>query len=944
MRPSRHQRPISYFPKAQRIQFRSDSPTVSEPTPYTAWDVENATKPLPEFDEAAHEINYAERRGVDPSGASHYPPRPSNFREKYLMPTLTRNERLRLTMMWYHTRTLADDQELLQKLQTTLTLVRSFVGWPVVVCGLMDNHTYTRICTDGIPKTSLPRKETVCAHTINSESGVLVLPNMLEDWRFKRSPPVEFDGLRAYGGATLRCTTESGESLALGSLCVAADVETQLPPEKQAALVQFADILSAEIVNRSRHARQRERQHMSDVIAHIKGEASPENAEELVLQALKDEYPMARVILYDSDDDTIELDSRESVAFADFEDGLWEDSELLDTLILTRNHEELSSNSTIRAIATHCRKQPHPRFLIVASKEVQLVFDDVDAWFVESAGAILFDFYQAILLHDALKAKELFIRGMTHQLRTPLHGVIASVEMLAEELSSKSVVSFVKGPPGVDNRVDTEFAARASLYLTSIKSAGKELMSTVNNMLMLNRWAESSRSMKPASLHELNELEAAILHAISQIISEDEVASTSILFDNILPVGCGVIIDIALLKEALKALILNAIQATPDGSVRIVISATQDYSVLQFDIYDSGCGISRDSFDRVFEAYEKGDSHSRGVGLGLTIASKIANAMNGYVSLVSSEPGKGSHFRAEFHNPGFACSTSREALEGPRSPALERLYYEVPTGEECSPLVEHLVAYLEHRGYKKSNQSQGALNIVSFAEDESRLRSFIDLVADDAVSICLIPSRARSNRVRLPHHNEQTLFVEGPFLTTKLRETLGKVENLMYNVRQRTPPRSSHQNGSPRMLDELLLFKLRITDPVHALLVDDNAINLRVLRMYCEKRKVPYALAVDGNEAVSQYASNVPATPFNLVLMDLQMPKCDGIEATRKIRALERDWMLAPAVIFIITGQDSPEDKFNSKDAGANDFFVKPMSIKTLDGGIGQYFEQIALP
>ncbi|KAK8169104.1 hypothetical protein BKA80DRAFT_253389 [Phyllosticta citrichinensis] len=909
----------------------------SEPTPHTTYDGENATKPLLEFHEAAHEIDHSARADAGPWAAS---PRPSDLRDKYLMPTLTRNERIRLTMMWYHTRTLAEDQELLQKLQTTLALVRSFVGWPVVVCGIMDNHSYLRVATEGFPKASLPRRETMCAHTINSDSGVMVIPSMLNDWRFNQSPPVEFDGLRAYGGATLRCTTESGESLALGTLCVAADVETELPPDKQAALVQFADILSAEIVNRSRQARQRQRQLMNDRIAQVKRQASPENVEELVLQALKDEYPMARVTLHDSDDDVIELENRESVTFGDFEDGLWEDSELLDTLILTRNHEELSSDSTIRAIVTRCRKKPHPRFLIVASKKVQLVFDDVDSWFVQACGDILFDCYQEQLLDDAINAKDLFLRSVTHQLRTPIHGVIASVEMLAEELSSKAVTGFVKGPQGITSRVDTEFASRAGLYLTSIRSAGRELMSTINNMLMLNRWAESSRSMKPAGLHELNELEAAVLHSISQIASEDE-GSTSIIFDNMLPAGCGVIIDIALLKEALKALILNAIQATPDGSIHIVISATQDYSVLQFDIYDSGYGISRESQERIFGAYEKGNTHSRGVGLGLTIASKIANAMNGCVYLVSSDSGQGSHFRAEFHNPGFACPTSREAPIEPKTPPLQKLYYIIPTGEAPTPLVKHFVSYLEHRNYQKSDQSQGALSVVSFTEDESRLHSYLGQVDDNAVALCLIPCRVRANQLRLPHHDGRIMFIEGPFLSTKLREHLKKVDTLLYNIREGTPPRTGSQpNGYPQGLDEVLHRKLRISDPVRALLVDDNAINLRVLKMYCEKRRVPYALAMDGNEAVSHYTSNLLTTPFNLVLMDLQMPNCDGIEATRRIRAFEQDTGLAPAVIFIITGQDSPGDKSDCKNAGVDEFFVKPMSIKTLDSGIDQYFSR----
>ncbi|KAK8240426.1 hypothetical protein HDK90DRAFT_183811 [Phyllosticta capitalensis] len=955
MKPKRPRRHIPYFPKAERIFSRSTSPTAQ--SPYVIYEPDTERTPLALFDETANEINYG---GPEEPGAA-WPPKPSEFWGNYLMPTLTRNERLRLTMMWYHTRDLAEDHELLQRLQTTLGLVKSFVGWPYVICGLMDNHTYTRLVTEGLPLSILPRKETMCAHTINSRSGMLVVPNMLEDRRFARSPHAEYAGLRSYGSAVLRCTTESGECVALGSLCVAASVEKDLPTDKQAALAQFADILSAEIVNRSRNMRQRQRQNMADHLIRLREEASSENAEDLVLQALRDTYPTASVISRDSDDDMVELDNRDPVSYTEFENGLWEDTELLEKLIQTRNYEKLTSDQTIRAIAQRCRKRPHPRYLIVASNDVQMVFDDIDAWFVEACGVILFDFYQEYLLREALQAKDTFTKSINHHLRTPIHGILASVEMLAEELSANSAVRSARNADEVSStpvslcskesdedkssngsgRHYVEFATRAHLYLTSVKDCGRELMSTVNNMLMLNRWADSSRSMKPASLYELNQLEAEMVRDIGAMLPEAHLASTSILFDCQLSGSSIVIIDIGLLKQCLEALISNAIQSTPDGSVLVVISATKDYTVLQFDVIDSGCGISQQVQEKIFHPYEKGDSHSRGIGLGLTIASKIANAMNGHVYLVSSEVDRGSHFRAEFHNPGFACPTAREEFVQPGSPSTARTYYEVPTGESRSALVANFLKYLEHRGYDKSDESsQNALHVVRFTESEDDLRSLIKQTDRHAVTVCLIPSSAKIRHFGRPLDGKRTFFIEGPFLSTKLSEALGKIEATIHPSGDTR--RDSCPVGSPQGFEDLFDRKLRITDPIHALLVDDNAINLRILKMYCEKRRIPYVLAVDGQEAIDHYTSNLATSPFNLVLMDLQMPVCGGITATKSIRALERDSESTPAVMFIVTGQDSPEDKSNSKNAGADEFYVKPMSIKTLDAGIGQYFEQIA--
>lgn len=737
---------------------------------------------------------------------------------------------------------------------------------------------------------------------------IFVLPNMLADWRFRNSPHVQEGGLRSYAGAQLRCETENGQYVALGSLCVAANSETDgLSAEKQAALSRFADILSAEIVNRSRINRQRQRQLMGDIISRIKSQATQRTVEDLVKQALQGVYPDATIMLQGSTNGSISLENRSSIGFSEVLDGLWEDTDFLETLIATQNHRGLESDRTIRAIVARCRKQPLPHYLVVSSKDVQLVFDDVDSWFVGTCSGILADFYNERLLTEALKAKETFLRGITHQLRTPIHGILGSVELLGEELFSRRVPDLSNSTPNGDDATKTALdplvAKNARLYLQAIKNSGRELVSTVNNMLMLNRWAESSHTMKPASLYELNQLEADILRDISLMLPEEELASTSVLFDNQLTFECSIItIDIGLLKECLQSLILNAIQSTNNGSVLILITAKTDYSVLQFDVMDTGIGINKEDQRRIFEAYEKGDSHTRGVGLGLTISSKIANSMNGSVSLVSSAIGKGSHFRVEFRDPGFACPTDQCPYNPPTMRDIPKRYHEVPTGEAALSLIRHFMNYLEHRGYVRSEVSAGALNIVSFSEDEKSFREHYKQVDPQSVSVCLIPSWVNTRSLRLPSTDSRILFFEGPFLSTRLHNILREVNETWAKLKQE-PVRSPFTNGIPvgpnEQLHNLLARKLHIVEPVSALLVDDNAINLRIFKLYCERRHIPYACAIDGNEAVAQFKAHLQTQPFNLILMDLQMPNCDGIEATKQIREIEKAAGRHAAVVFI---------------------------------------------
>ncbi|KAL1631814.1 hypothetical protein SLS56_004335 [Neofusicoccum ribis] len=863
------QRSVSYFPKVERLFKRSDSDTPTQPRrPYKlapVFDPDHADQPLARYDETQHILSYAE--GTTAPLQTPLPSRPADFSSAYLFPSLARNERLRLTMTWYYTRGISEDEELLQKLRNIIKLVRTFIGWEFVIMGILSEDAYTRL-TDG------------------------------------------------------------------------------LSADKQAALSRFADILSAEIVNRSRINRQRQRQVMSDVLSRVKSWATQQTVEDLVKQALQEIYPDASISLQDSDDGTIQLENRPRILFSNAPDGLWEDSEFLEELVLSQNHKRFGSEQTVRAIIARCQKRPIPSYVVVSSKDVHLVFDDVDAWFVEACAVILFDFYHERLLTEALKAKETFLRGITHQLRTPIHGILGSVELLEEELHVSDIANgSTDGPDTSVHSVNSFTAKNTRLYLQSITNSGRELMSTVNNMLMLNRWAESSRSMKPASLYELNQLEADILRDISLMLPEEEISKTSVLFDNQLTFECSIVmIDIDLLKECLQSLILNAIQSTAkNGSVLVIITAMSDYSVLQFDVMDTGIGICKEDQRRIFEAYEKGDSHTRGVGLGLTISSKIANSMNGYVYLVSSEVGEGSHFRVEFRDPGFACPTNQCPYEPPAMKDLPKRYREVPTGKEATPLIRHFLNYLEHRGYVKSDTSADALNIVSFNNDEKQFQEHLKLVDPNAVCVCLIPSRANTKSLRLPSKYSKILFFEGPFLSTRLYDILRQVNEMCAKLKNQ-PVLQPISNGVPvgpnEQLHDVLARKLRILEPVSALLVDDNAINLRIFKLYCEKRQIPHALAVDGNEAVALYKSHMQTQPFNLILMDLQMPNCDGIEATKQIREIERSSNRHAAVIFMITGQDSPQDTLQSKEAGADEFFVKPMSMKTLDKGIAQYFGQ----
>jgi hypothetical protein len=171
----------SFFPRADAAVLRSrqhaaptDRPSETAPI----FDHDNHTKALDLWS-----VEVAER--VYPGSTDVWAPATIPEKtsmqcaaDRYLFPVLTRNERLRLTMLYYYTRGALQDTELQSRLQEKVYLARDTVGWEFVIAGLLNHNTYTRMVTVGLPLAVLPRRESTCAHTVNQPPGVsLPLPH-----------------------------------------------------------------------------------------------------------------------------------------------------------------------------------------------------------------------------------------------------------------------------------------------------------------------------------------------------------------------------------------------------------------------------------------------------------------------------------------------------------------------------------------------------------------------------------------------------------------------------------------------------------------------------------------------------------------------------------------------------------------------------------------------
>jgi signal transduction histidine kinase/ActR/RegA family two-component response regulator len=825
---------------------------------------------------------------------------------------------------------------------------------------------------------------------------------MAEDWRFEQSPHVAQGGLGAYAGVPLRFETEFGEHVAFGSLCVASNsAQGELSQAQQRSLAWLADWVVADIIHSARARRQRERRRMLELISEMQKQCDQgANMESVVLELIREVFPSTAVGFHVAKDGQIDLDCGYNFHASDLEHGLWEDCDYFDYMIQEHNHQVMVAPRTVRVIAAQCTSQSSPTYLVVGSRDFRHVFDDIDSWFVHMCATILSRYWQGHALQEALKAKDDFLRGITHQLRTPIHGILGSVELLTEELEARNIVpsTTLSSPETTPDMEQMD----PYVYIKTIRTSARELISTVNSLIKLNEWTVIAQTERVTTLQRLEEIESVLVREMSLMLPDDVSARASIIIQHKFPPHCdSLVIDTRLFLDCIQPLVVNAVHNTAGGVVAVTMSITENFQSLIVDVEDNGCGIAACDHERIFRAYEKTDAHTIEAGLGLTLACKSASLMNGRISLVSSAIGRGSHFRAVFTEPTCASSLPLRISLSKRLIQLPGTFHRLVSHSRRSSLGEYLCRFLKDNNYTESATLQGSLVIVEYTPDLTRLYKETLRIPHGQVAICLVPEGVCDfidfSKKPIQRHGN-VVYVKGPFLPSTLEEALShadatlanctavilNTESCEYNgVAVDYSDVTSTVNNSPEIspFTHLLFPSVTKTDLTQSicdlrlnttasvtpfnspslarlfkpmtLLVDDNAINLRLLEMYCSRRGIPYRTARDGAEAVHLFSVHrIPIgdpllhqsfviQPFDLVLMDLQMPVCNGVEATQRIRTLEEVSGWTKSVVCIVTGQDSPADRSEAEDAGADRFLVKPVGPKVLDQCIRQWFPSV---
>ncbi len=509
----------------------------------------------------------------------------------------------------------------------------------------------------------------------------------------------------------------------------------------------------------------------------------------------------------------------------------------------------------------------------------------------------------------ANRAKSRFLATISHELRTPMNVIIGMTELaLGENLP----------PPARD-------------YLGTAKSSADLLLVLLSEILDFSRIESGRLELEAAPFHLRSTLEE-ILKPPAALAFEK---GLELVLDVSADVPDRLVGDSLRLTQVLSNLISNAIKFTGTGEV--VLKAGLDDrkgndAVIHFQVADTGIGIPPDQHERIFAPFTQADSSITrgygGTGLGLAIASSLSGMMGGRL-WVESDAGRGSVFHL---TSTLGIGESHEdPLAGAREALRDRPVLIVDDNASCRLSLERILADLGLRAASATHGEEALARLRAAARVGNRFEYvLVDLPSEDSGGASLVqeienePGLAASVILTVSAAEGRALARSSSRLALWpiVEKPVGRDRLVSALVQARSPVPSDLAQPSADPPPEAEQVAIR---PLRILLVEDSAINQKLMLILLRKRGHSVEIAADGLEAVE----GASRERFDLVLMDLAMPNMDGFEAASAIRGLP-DPVRARVPIVAMTAHTLVEDRERCRDVGMDGFLAKPVDTRAL--------------
>lgn len=538
----------------------------------------------------------------------------------------------------------------------------------------------------------------------------------------------------------------------------------------------------------------------------------------------------------------------------------------------------------------------------------------------EITGAVKKQKEQTQILQDALmqaqhanRAKTTFLSNMSHDIRTPMNAIIGFATIAASHINNKEQVRDC---------------------LQKVLSSSNHLLSLINDILDMSRIESGKVQIKE---QECNISE--VMHNLVNIIQPQVKAKQLEMFIDTFEVANeDVIADALKLNQVFINLLSNAVKYTPAGGTitfRIIQKTTfrHGYGDYVFIIKDNGIGMSKEFVEHIFEPFEREATTTQtgiqGTGLGMAITRNIVEMMNGTIS-VQSEIGKGSTFTVEIslklQDTGKNAEQVKE-LENLRALVVDD---DFNTCNSVSKMLKQIGLRAEW-----TTSGREAVYRAKIAHDEGdsfhtyiidwqmpetsgleTARRIRGAIGEDA-SIIILTAYDWSDIEEEAKEAGVTAFCAKPLFMSDLKSALLLANNLIENEEKAASWTLADFSGK------------------RVLLVEDIELNREIAQVILEEAGFEVESAPDGTDAVSMVKES-EENYYDVILMDVQMPIMNGYEATRAIRALQREDVKKMPIIAM-TANALEEDKEAALKNGMNAHIAKPVDMDIFIKVLGQF-------